>query len=86
MSELNELPIPDIALAALGLSAWGAFILYATNAGASCALSSISIPDGITERLASSVLRSVTFQLRNSAEVAGLLGKNVKLEDPWWSE
>ncbi|CAD6566435.1 MAG: hypothetical protein TREMPRED_002585 [Tremellales sp. Tagirdzhanova-0007] len=57
-----------IALATLGLGIWATFILYATNA----------------ERLASSVLRSVTFQLRNSAEVADLLGRNVKLEDPWW--
>jgi cytochrome c oxidase assembly factor 1 len=37
-----------------------------------------------TERLASSVMRSVTFQLRHHTEVAKLLGDNVKLETPWW--
>lgn len=59
-----------------GVGAWAAFVLWATNA----------------ERLASSVLRQVTFQLRNSAEVAAALGDNVRLEDsvggfgpPWIS-
>jgi hypothetical protein len=39
-----------------------------------------------TERLASSVVRQVTFQLRNSAELSEALGEHVKLETNWWSE
>ncbi|EIW66621.1 hypothetical protein TREMEDRAFT_74761 [Tremella mesenterica DSM 1558] len=53
---------------ALCLSACVGFVLWATN----------------TERLASSVLRQVTFQLRNSAQVASVLGENVRLADNWW--
>ena len=40
----------------------------------------------MTERLASSVLRQVQFQLRNSKEVMDLLGENVKMAPEWWSE
>ncbi|WVW80070.1 hypothetical protein I302_102043 [Kwoniella bestiolae CBS 10118] len=56
---------------ALGLLGlgWGAFLLHATNA----------------ERLASSVLRQVTFQLRNSKEVIAVLGENVRLVENWWA-
>ncbi|WVO13263.1 hypothetical protein L204_100876 [Cryptococcus depauperatus] len=56
---------------ALGLLGlgWGLFILHATN----------------SERLASSVLRQVTFQLRNSKEVIAVLGENVRLVDDWWT-
>ncbi|WWC97032.1 hypothetical protein V866_003909 [Kwoniella sp. B9012] len=56
---------------ALGLLGlgWGAFLLHATNA----------------ERLASSVLRQVTFQLRNSKEVISVLGENVRLVENWWA-
>jgi cytochrome c oxidase assembly factor 1 len=39
-----------------------------------------------TERLASSVVRQVTFQLRNSADLSEALGEHVKLETNWWSE
>lgn len=38
------------------------------------------------ERLASSVVRQVTFQLRNSADLSEALGEHVKLETNWWSE
>lgn len=37
------------------------------------------------ERLASSVVRQVTFQLRNSADLSEALGEHVKLETNWWS-
>ena len=39
-----------------------------------------------SERLASSVMRSLTFQLRNSSDVTGLLGAPIKLSEPWWGE
>ncbi|WVR03878.1 hypothetical protein IAU60_000877 [Kwoniella sp. DSM 27419] len=48
---------------------WGLFLLHATN----------------QERLASSVLRQVTFQLRNSKEVIALLGEHIKLQENWWA-
>ncbi|ODN76735.1 hypothetical protein L202_05354 [Cryptococcus amylolentus CBS 6039] len=56
---------------ALGLLGlgWGLFILHATN----------------TERLSSSVLRQVTFQMRNSPDVMSVLGDNVKLVEEWWA-
>ncbi|WRT65631.1 uncharacterized protein IL334_002576 [Kwoniella shivajii] len=56
---------------ALGLLGlgWGLFLLHATNA----------------ERLASSVLRQVTFQLRNSKEVIAVLGEHVRLVENWWA-
>ncbi|WWC87809.1 uncharacterized protein L201_002701 [Kwoniella dendrophila CBS 6074] len=56
---------------ALGLLGlgWGLFLLHATNA----------------ERLSSSVLRQVTFQLRNSKEVIAVLGENVRLVENWWA-
>ncbi|ORX33650.1 cytochrome oxidase complex assembly protein 1-domain-containing protein [Kockovaella imperatae] len=57
-----------ILLGTLGLSAWGIFLLYATNA----------------ERLASSAMRSVQFHLRHSPDVSALLGKRVRLEEPPW--
>ncbi|KAI9632559.1 cytochrome oxidase complex assembly protein 1-domain-containing protein [Dioszegia hungarica] len=56
-----------IALGLLGMGVWGAFILQATNA----------------ERLASSVLRQVNFQLRNSNDVRELLGDGIRLEPNW---
>lgn len=40
----------------------------------------------VAERLASSVLRQVQFQLRNSKEVMQVLGENVKMAPEWWSE
>ncbi|TXT10927.1 hypothetical protein VHUM_01678 [Vanrija humicola] len=57
-----------LALAALGLGAWGLFILHATN----------------NERLSSSVVRQISFQLRNSPEVANLLGDGVKFAPNLW--
>ncbi|WWC60230.1 uncharacterized protein I303_102796 [Kwoniella dejecticola CBS 10117] len=56
---------------ALGLLGlgWGLFLLHATNA----------------ERLSSSVLRQVTFQLRNSKEAIAVLGENVRLVENWWA-
>lgn len=68
--DLSWTDISVILLGILGASAWGLVVFYATNA----------------ERLASSVVRQVTFQLRNSADVAGALGDHVKLETNWWSE
>lgn len=40
----------------------------------------------LPERLASSVMRQVQFQLRNSKEVAAVLGDGVRLADNWWGE
>ena len=40
----------------------------------------------VSERLASSVVRQVTFQLRNSADLSEALGEHVKLETNWWSK
>ncbi|KAK1927482.1 cytochrome oxidase complex assembly protein 1-domain-containing protein [Papiliotrema laurentii] len=57
-----------VAVGAAVLAAWGLFLLYATNA----------------ERLASSVMRSLQFHLRNSLEVRAVLGSRVKLEEPWY--
>ncbi|WVF66978.1 hypothetical protein IAT40_001721 [Kwoniella sp. CBS 6097] len=48
---------------------WGLFLLHATN----------------QERLSSSVLRQVTFQLRNSKEVIAVLGEHIKLHKNWWA-
>lgn len=53
---------------ALGLGAWGAFLLHATNA----------------ERLSSSVLRQVTYSLRNSDDVRRVLGDRVHYAPNWW--
>ncbi|WOO85190.1 Cytochrome c oxidase assembly factor 1 [Vanrija pseudolonga] len=63
----NRIPL-YLALAALGLGAWGLFILHATN----------------NERLSSSVVRQISFQLRNSPEVANLLGDGVKFAPNLW--
>ncbi|BEI82087.1 hypothetical protein CcaverHIS002_0212470 [Cutaneotrichosporon cavernicola] len=57
-----------IALGVLGLGGWGLFILYATN----------------NERYSSSVVRQVSFQLRNSPEVAQLLGDHVRFSRNYW--
>lgn len=75
-----------VLLGLLGASAWGLVVFYATNAGEhSFDLSYRANPDG-TERLASSVVRQVTFQLRNSADVSAVLGDRVKLVNNWWSK
>ncbi|KAF8575786.1 DUF1783-domain-containing protein [Ramaria rubella] len=55
-------------LAALGLSAWSAFILYATN----------------MERLSSSVVRQLSSNLRTTSIVKETLGDNIKFEKKWW--
>lgn len=57
-----------IALASLGLGAWGLFLLHATN----------------SERLSSSVLRQITYQLRNSDEVREVLGERVHYAENSW--
>ncbi len=57
-----------ITLGLVGLGAWGLFILYATN----------------NERYSSSVVRQVSFQLRNSPEVAALLGDHVRFSRNYW--
>ncbi|GFZ42646.1 hypothetical protein JCM24511_00363 [Saitozyma sp. JCM 24511] len=69
LPKLNSRAPLYILIGAIGLSIGGAFILYATNA----------------ERLASSVLRQVQFQLRNSKEVMQVLGENVKMAPEWWT-
>lgn len=38
------------------------------------------------ERLSSSVLRQITFQLRNSEEVKRAIGGGVRYADNWWGE
>ncbi|ORY27474.1 hypothetical protein BCR39DRAFT_227035 [Naematelia encephala] len=58
-----------LALAALGLGGWGAFLLWATNA----------------ERIASSVFKSLTFQLRTSPDVIELLGRGVRPIEQWYT-
>ncbi|OCF32283.1 hypothetical protein I317_07133 [Kwoniella heveanensis CBS 569] len=66
----RELPRIGVLLA-LGVLGlgWGLFLLHATN----------------QERLSSSVLRQVTFQLRNSKEVIAVLGEHIKLQENWWA-
>ncbi|KAF8498330.1 cytochrome oxidase complex assembly protein 1-domain-containing protein [Gautieria morchelliformis] len=61
--------LPLIAiLGALGLSAWGAFVFYVTN----------------MERLSSSVVRQLAFNLRSNELVKETLGVDVTLEGKWW--
>jgi len=65
----SQARLPLIALlTALGLSAWGAFILYATN----------------LERLSSSVVRQLSSNLKTMASVKEVLGEGVKPEGKWW--
>jgi len=45
---------------------------------------SVSKDELTSERLASSVMRSLQFHLRNSEEVRAVLGTRVKLEEPWY--
>ncbi|KAL7423376.1 cytochrome oxidase assembly protein 1 [Cryptotrichosporon argae] len=66
--DLPLLRVGHVALAALGLGSWALFVLHATN----------------NERLSSSVLRQVLFQLRNSPDVVALLGGSARLGDNWW--
>ncbi|KAF8522200.1 cytochrome oxidase complex assembly protein 1-domain-containing protein, partial [Hysterangium stoloniferum] len=55
-------------LAALGLSAWGAFILYATN----------------MERVSSSVVRQLSSNMKSMSVMKEALGEDVHLEGKWW--
>ncbi|KIJ34677.1 hypothetical protein M422DRAFT_61387 [Sphaerobolus stellatus SS14] len=55
-------------LTVAGLSAWGAFILYATN----------------MERASSSVVRQLATNLKNMEALKEVLGDNVHLEGKWW--
>ncbi|ODN97414.1 hypothetical protein L198_03978 [Cryptococcus wingfieldii CBS 7118] len=73
-----------VALGLLGLG-WGLFILHATNTGKSCVFNALPGTNAIAERLSSSVLRQVTFQMRNSPDVMSVLGDNVKLVEEWWA-
>jgi cytochrome c oxidase assembly factor 1 len=50
------------------LSAWGAFVFYATN----------------MERLSSSVVRQLGFNLRSNELVKDTLGVDLALEGKWW--
>lgn len=38
------------------------------------------------ERVASSVVRQLSFQVRNSPQLAEVLGEGVKPKANWWSE
>lgn len=72
--------ITDLLAAALGIGAWGLFILYATNNGTHTWYSFwLTI-----ERLSSSVVRQVLFQLRNTSDVADVLGEHVRFAPNWW--
>jgi len=51
-----------------GLSAWAAFLVYATN----------------QEKLSSSVVRQVIRTVRDSPEVRDLLGDAIRPEPVWW--
>jgi cytochrome c oxidase assembly factor 1 len=60
----------DLAVAAFAITVWSLFLLHVTNA----------------ERLSSSVLRQITYQLRNSEEVKRAIGAGVRYADNWWGE
>lgn len=60
----------DLAVATIFITAWSLFLLHVTNA----------------ERLSSSVLRQVQYQLRNSEDVKGLVGEGVRYAENWWGE
>lgn len=81
-----ELTCVDALLAVLGLSAAGLFVLNAMNSGTSCFCGRMTPLADPSERLASSVMRQVQFQLRNSKDVAAVLGDGVRLADNWWGE
>lgn len=55
-------------LTVLGLSAWGGFVLYATN----------------MERVSSSIMRQLYSELRKMEPVAAVLGEGIQLEPKWW--
>lgn len=64
-------PCPeDLAVATLAVTLWTIFLLHVMNA----------------ERLSSSVLRQVQYQLRNSEEVKALVGEGVRYAENWWGE
>jgi hypothetical protein len=66
-------PLPssaDLAAATIAISLWTIFLLHVMNA----------------ERLSSSVLRQVQYQLRNSEDVKALIGDGVRYAENWWGE
>ena len=67
---LTTLIFPDLAVAAFAVLTWSLFLLHVTNA----------------ERLSSSVLRQVTYQLRNSEDVKRAIGGGVRYAENWWGE
>ena len=57
-----------LAASILGVSAWGAFYLYAAN----------------QERLSSSVVRQIMGTVRHNALVEEELGDSIRFEPVWW--
>jgi len=58
-----------IGLGVLGLSAWGAFLLYAMN----------------QERLSSSVVQQILSRLRMEPRLVPVLGQSVRFEPQWYA-
>jgi len=58
-----------IGLGALGLSAWGAFLLYAMN----------------QERLSSSVVQQIISRLKLEPRLLPALGQSIRFEPQWWA-
>ena len=57
-----------LALGALGVSAWGVFMLFVTN----------------QEKLSSSIMQQVMTAVRESASLRAVLGEAVRPEPVWW--
>ena len=57
-----------LAFGALGVGAWGAFMLYVAN----------------QERLSSSVMQQLMAAVRESAELRAALGEAIRPEPVWW--
>jgi len=58
-----------IGLGVLGLSAWGAFLLYAMN----------------QERLSSSVVQQLISRLKLEPRLTPVLGQSIRFEPQWWA-
>jgi cytochrome c oxidase assembly factor 1 len=58
-----------IGFGVLGLSAWGAFLLYAMN----------------QERLSSSVVQQLISRLKIDPRVGSILGQSIRFEPQWWA-
>ena len=69
-NSISSFFVADLAVAAFAILVWSLFLLHVTNA----------------ERLSSSVLRQVTYQLRNSEEVKRAIGGGVRYAENWWGE